>query len=63
MEKPGLIEVAEKLAELVTRAPAGGLLHEAKVPEVAGVEIPGFGGSAGFEIVLPTGARFQVMVQ
>lgn len=58
----GLLDVAEKLAQLVEQAPAGGLFHDARIMEVAGVEVPGFGGSAGFTIQLP-GGKFNVTVQ
>jgi hypothetical protein len=47
-----IIAIADKLHELVEKAPAGGVLHDAELGEVAGVEIPGFGGAAGFTLTL-----------
>jgi hypothetical protein len=46
------IAVAEKIASLVKRAPAGGIFHDAEVGVVAGIEVLGFGGMAGFTIVI-----------
>ena len=59
----GTIACAEKLAELVRKAPAGGLFHEAVIPTVAGVEVPGFAGHAGFQIEYPDGRVYEVAVQ
>ncbi len=49
----GTIEVAEKIATLIEKAPAGGIFHDVKIETVAGIEIEGFGGFAGFEIRIP----------
>lgn len=59
----GVIPVAEKIAQLVLKAPAGGIFHDAVIPTVAGIEMPGFGGMAGFQIELPDGAIFEVAVK
>lgn len=49
----GTIACAEKLAELVEKAPAGGIFHDAIIPAVAGIEVPGYAGFAGFSITIP----------
>lgn len=58
----GVIAYAEKIHELVEKAPAGGIFHDVKIGEVAGVQIPGFGGAAGFSFTTETGERFRVAV-
>lgn len=58
----GTIACAEKLAELVQKAPAGGLFHDAVIPTVAGIEVPGYAGFAGFTIELGD-QHFEVVVQ
>ena len=59
----GVIPVAEKIAKLIEKAPSGGIFHDAVIPNVAGIEIEGFGGMAGFQIELPDGAIFEVAVK
>lgn len=49
----GTIAVAEKIAELIEKSPAGGIFHDAIIPTVAGVEVPGFAGFAGFQVRIP----------
>jgi hypothetical protein len=46
----GVIAVAEKVRELVGKAPAGGIFHNFRIGDVAGLEVPGFGGAAGFTL-------------
>lgn len=59
----GVIEVAEKIATLIQKAPAGGIFHDATIPTVAGIDVPGFGGMAGFQIEQPDGRIFEVAVK
>jgi hypothetical protein len=59
----GTIQAAEKIAQLIEKAPAGGIFHDARIPTVAGIEVPGYAGFAGFTIELPAGARYEVVVQ
>lgn len=58
----GTIEAAEKIAHLVKMAPAGGIFHEATMSEVAGIEVPGYAGFAGFTLDVGD-RRFEVVVQ
>lgn len=55
-----IIELTEKLHELVEKAPAGGVFHDMAVGEVAGLEVPGFGGAAGFTLTTDTGVSYRV---
>ena len=65
----GTIAAAEKIAELVKKAPAGGIFTDAIVEPVAGIEVEGFGGFAGFAIriesphVIEQGHVYEVAVQ
>lgn len=58
-----IIAIAEKLHELVENAPAGGLFHDSELSDVAGVEIAGFGGAAGFSITGKDGLAYTVRVE
>jgi hypothetical protein len=58
----GTIEAAEKIAELIVKAPAGGIFHDAVVSDPAGIEVPGYAGLAGFTLDVD-GKRFDVVVQ
>lgn len=60
--EPGVISVATKLAELIEKAPAGGIFHDATISEVAGLEVPGFVGVACFVLQTRTGKVFNVEV-
>jgi hypothetical protein len=55
-----IIQLAEKLHELVEKAPAGGVFHDMEISDVAGVEVPGFGGAAGFTLTSDTGVSYRV---
>lgn len=57
-----IIKIAEKLHELVEKAPAGGVFHDVVLGEVAGVEIPDFGGAAGFTITAKEGGVYHVAI-
>ena len=63
----GTIDVAKKLAELIERAPAGGIFHDAVVDPVSGFEVEGFGGFAGFSVrnsnIDELGAVYEIAVQ
>lgn len=59
----GTIAVAERIAALIEKAPAGGVFHDAVVGIVAGIEVSGFGGMAGFEVDMPDGTVYEVAVR
>jgi hypothetical protein len=61
-EEYGPIVIAERIEQLVRKAPAGGPFTHADISETAGVEIDGFGGAAGFTIKIDDD-EYRVMVQ
>lgn len=63
MPEQGTIETAEKIAELVRKAPAGGIFNDCTIPDVAGIEVPGFGSMAGFQIEMGDGRVFEVAIR
>ncbi len=61
-ERVGAIATAEKIRELVEKAPAGGIFHDAKLSDVGGLEVPGFTQAAGFLLTLADGTELDVSV-
>lgn len=62
MTTPGLTEVADKLADLVKRAPAGGVFHDAEVFELSPDETAW--PQTGFQIVMrEQGRAYQVIIK